>query len=156
MFKLFGGCCGAPRARGSRMLYQSWRSVQLAMPARRASIFFSRSRSQCPNLFLPGPESWRIPGFCEHAHIHICPSIHIHTHIYIYIYIYPPTPACQGPPVCEEYCSNQVVPSPFNHLSHKLTVKFSFPVMKSAYSMYIYIYIIYALLFPTLFTFYHV
>ena len=44
---------------------KSGQSVQMAMPARRASIFCSRSRSQCPNLFFPDPESWRIPGFCE-------------------------------------------------------------------------------------------
>ena len=37
---------------------KSGQSVQMAMPARRASIFCSRSRSQCPNLFFPDPESW--------------------------------------------------------------------------------------------------
>ena len=37
---------------------KSLQSVQMAMPARRASIFCSRSRSQCPNLFFPDPESW--------------------------------------------------------------------------------------------------
>ena len=44
---------------------KSGQSVQMAMPARRASTFCFRSWSQCQNLLIPDLASWWIPGVCE-------------------------------------------------------------------------------------------
>ena len=44
---------------------KSGQSGKMTMPARRASKFCARSRSECPNLSFPDLESWWILGFYE-------------------------------------------------------------------------------------------